>query len=628
MAGSSTSLKIFLTSRLYTEIETALFYKTGLNKNHVHLPGENDAERVSIEGEIELVIERRIADFRERRIMEGIDDCAHETLQDHLNRTKNRTYLWVSAVVDTLDDEAGAPESDLDTIISTLPENVDTAYESILIQTPKNKQATLKAIFPIMLAAFRPPSTQEMNVALAVTKEGMQVDMNSLLPRKAFRKWIRNLCGFFITVTEHETTDDGEVQEQLFFVHESAREFLLLKYSGQEGQGWRGSFEPAESHTLLARICIDFLRLVCNETCQELTEYESYAVESWFEHFQRATWNDDLRRQAATFMLNGDGTAQTYQSWIKKFRLARWREGGHRNEWLPWNFINKIDSESPAPFFLACHFGWVWLLEKIIPFRHFDWYHVNAQRNTGLAVASSSGQVGVVKFLLPRVSSDIVDIEDYLAIPLKQAAVRGHIEIVQILLDAGANADYVAGSQEFTALQSAASADHFYIVQKLIAAGADVNAAPSMYGGRTVLQAAAEGGHVGIIEKLIAAGADVNAAPAKGYGSTALQFAVKRDVRIVAKLLTCSANVDAPSSPEYSMALERAIQFLRIEAAEMLLAASADVNLHLEALFRDDELSRGWQRADDCVEDNLLDRFVMKLREAGAKEEYLPLKYR
>ena len=792
LAGSTNSLKMFLTSRPYTVIGTALFYKTGLNKNQVHLTGEDEAERTLIEEEIKIVIKSRVADFQERRTAEGINDFVHETIRSHLNSMKNRTYLWISAVFNILDAEVGAPETELNTVIKTLPENVDTAYESILIQTPKDKQADLKAVLHIMLAAFYPLSIEEMNIALAVSKESLHLDMGSLLPKEAFRKWIRNLCGFFITVVKRKAIGEGKLREEFFFVHESAREFLLLKQDDQEAGGWRGSFKSDESHTLLARICIEFLRSAYNESDKRIHTFEHYATHSWYRHCQRGTWSENLRQRVSSFMLDHGEITTSYQRWQRKFDCYN----------LDWPSLHVVGLDAPTPFFLARLLGWVWLLEEIASSGNFDWYQKTNENNTGLVVASAKGRVHVVDFLIAHVRADISGIEDCLALPLENAVEWGRTRIVQMLLDAGANVNYVNRGQYYTAIQAAVSAGHSHIVEmlitagadvdavstsstqtalqkavaeghldiinillaagadvnapsnseydrvalkiaveaknivverllaagadinmigtfknkktalqiaakrgytdivkkllaynadananagtltalqlaakhghdqvvlqllahgadvnaaaltkdgltalqaaaldgheniveRLLASGADVNAAPAVKFGVTALQAAALGGHENIVERLLASGADVNAAPARQYGFTALQAAVQSGrIGVVAKLLASGANIDAPSSPKQLMALERAIHSCNIEIAEMLVAAGADVNLSLNALYsKESELSEGWEHAWSTAmgKEDMLYRLVMKLRKAGAKEEHLPLKYR
>ena len=60
---------------------------------------------------------------------------------------------------------------------------------------------------------------------------------------------------------------------------------------------------------------------------------------------------------------------------------------------------------------------------------------------------------------------------------LMAAAMEGHIEIVKLLIQAGANVHYTSRSHHCTALHVAAMSDHVEIIKLLIEAEADVNAA-------------------------------------------------------------------------------------------------------------------------------------------------------
>ncbi|KAJ6492480.1 ankyrin repeat-containing domain protein [Mycena vitilis] len=79
---------------------------------------------------------------------------------------------------------------------------------------------------------------------------------------------------------------------------------------------------------------------------------------------------------------------------------------------------------------------------------------------------------------------------------LQGAANRGHVGVVRLLLERGADVS-AAGGEDGSALQCAASAygDHTEIVRLLLAHGADVNATGGKYG--SALQAAAVRGASG-----------------------------------------------------------------------------------------------------------------------------------
>lgn len=133
IAARSTSIKsLFITSRPYTSIETALFHKTGLDKNEIRLSSEARAEQIIIEKEVGFFITCKVQEFQTLRESKDIYYDAYEKLPSHLDGIKNRTYIWVSAVFNELERDVYAPEYVLMKTIKDLPGKVDKAYENIL----------------------------------------------------------------------------------------------------------------------------------------------------------------------------------------------------------------------------------------------------------------------------------------------------------------------------------------------------------------------------------------------------------------------------------------------------------------------------------------------------------------
>ena len=120
--------------------------------------------------------------------------------------------------------------------------------------------------------------------------------------------------------------------------------------------------------------------------------------------------------------------------------------------------------------------------------------------------AASKGDLAGVQAELDK-GVDVDTKDDNGLTPLQWAALEGHKEIVELLIDTGANVN--AWSKYGTPLHYAASGGYKEIVELLIAKGADVNVKDVR--GETALQKAASGGHKGIAELLIANGAKVNA---------------------------------------------------------------------------------------------------------------------
>lgn len=190
IATSSTSIKILITSRPYISIETALFHKTGLDKNEIRLSGEAETEQRAIEEEVGFFITFRVQEFRKLRESNDIFDNAHEKLQFHLDGVKNRTYLWVSAVFNELERDVYASENILMETINALPENVHKAYENILQKS--SKKPILLRVLHLMLAAIRPLSVMEMNVVLSVQDTSTGPKYSGLHPVNSFCKWLRD----------------------------------------------------------------------------------------------------------------------------------------------------------------------------------------------------------------------------------------------------------------------------------------------------------------------------------------------------------------------------------------------------------------------------------------------------
>ncbi|CAL1146636.1 unnamed protein product [Cladocopium goreaui] len=165
--------------------------------------------------------------------------------------------------------------------------------------------------------------------------------------------------------------------------------------------------------------------------------------------------------------------------------------------------------------------------------------------------------------------------------PLHFAAQEGHPEVVEALLAAGASVeakdDDGRGPQRRDGdepLAMAAAEGHLEVVEALLAAGASVEARGSV--GRTPLHDAAKRGHTAAVEQLLAAGAAVDAA--NNEGRTPLHYAAfNGHAAVVEQLLAAGAAVDAANN-EGRTALHWAAIDGDAAVVERLLAAGAAVD--------------------------------------------------
>lgn len=126
-----------------------------------------------------------------------------------------------------------------------------------------------------------------------------------------------------------------------------------------------------------------------------------------------------------------------------------------------------------------------------------------------LLAAAQTGAVEQLKALSAGAPLDWVAKSGPGRTALSEAALRGHLSCVQVLLEAGATVDWVDQAMGFTPLAWAASEGHLACVQALLAAGASVDH-PSKAGLRPLMVAAGNG-HLEVVRVLLEAGASVAA---------------------------------------------------------------------------------------------------------------------
>ena len=167
---------------------------------------------------------------------------------------------------------------------------------------------------------------------------------------------------------------------------------------------------------------------------------------------------------------------------------------------------------------------------------------VKATADERLWNACIGGRLNEVRTLLDLDGIDI-NCYDYCGnTPLNAASQKGHVDIVKVLLKAGANVNQANTTDGTSPLFIASQHGHVAIVKVLIKAGGNVNQARTMDGG-SPLYIASEKGNIDLVKVLIEAGVDVNHAANNEY--TALgrscQFG---HLEIVRLLLQQQPNID------------------------------------------------------------------------------------
>ncbi|KAM0265401.1 hypothetical protein ACHAQJ_000243 [Trichoderma viride] len=186
------------------------------------------------------------------------------------------------------------------------------------------------------------------------------------------------------------------------------------------------------------------------------------------------------------------------------------------------------------------------------------------------------GHTPMAKLLLQNGAAVNVNLQaGQFANALQMASSEGRIEMVQLLLDHGAEVN-AQGGYHGTALNavcdSFSGTDPIHVVRLLLEHGADVNAEGDEFG--TALQAACVR-NPGIVQLLLEHGADVNAR--SGIFGTALQAACVFNPGIVQLLLDRGADINAKGG-EFGTALQAASCYCSRDLVQLLLDRGADIN--------------------------------------------------
>ena len=147
--------------------------------------------------------------------------------------------------------------------------------------------------------------------------------------------------------------------------------------------------------------------------------------------------------------------------------------------------------------------------------------------------ACRGGELAKVEKLLRNSDVDVnEEVGEYEVTALHFAAENGHVDVVIVLLDNGADVNIV-DAYNATALHYTAENGHVDVAKTLIQNGADVNAAD--FEKLTALHHTAEYAHIDVAKVLIQNGAELNAV--NGNKRTALHFAALHGHADVAKVL-------------------------------------------------------------------------------------------
>lgn len=302
-SGKKSTLKFLITSRPYRTIES------DFDPSTIRLAGEEESE--SIRREIDLVIKDKVPTIASKLRVKN-QAWFQPYLEQKLTSIPHRTYLWLHLILEVItlrQDQlrAGVTKKNLEAVIDSLPETVEDAYTDILEKSPDKDGA--KKLLHIVVAAQRPLTLEEMNIAMNVKDGSRSYDDLDLEPDENFSTTIRDYCGLFVSI----------VDSKIYLIHQTAKEFLVKKSDAAKSSTdvqsqprvWKHSFEPGESHFVLANICISYLLFSVFEEAPLIVHKDEkyskskeiarlYYEEHKFLHYSSRYWTFHFRDAASS----------------------------------------------------------------------------------------------------------------------------------------------------------------------------------------------------------------------------------------------------------------------------------------------------------------------------------------
>ncbi|PNP43620.1 hypothetical protein TGAMA5MH_04592 [Trichoderma gamsii] len=522
----SVNLKFLITSRPYDKIRRDLVPFNLDDVPVIHLKGDGDEETDKIAEEIDLFIKDRVSRVRKKF---DLTEKEEELLLQGLRAVPNQTYLWVYLTLEWIETEICNKISELEIriAISILPRTVDEAYDKILSKS--TDVAETKKLLHIVVAAQRPLSLAEMDLAL--TLQPRHKSYKDLYPRPSdrFKKYIRDLCGLFINIRD----------EKIYLLHQTAKEFLVPRGCEDSQEDivlqrtnrshadhrtqlqWKYSLMPSHSHRILFRVCIWHLLFIEHEVRPRTEQgardvhireavFLEYSAKYWATHFHASDIDKNKFREQLQQICNSN--SELHRTWFRIY----WADM-HPGVKFPYNFTTLM---------VASYLGIKAIVRLQLQLLDVQLDVVdNVFGRSALSWASEHGFEGIVKLLIkgPEVNlrnifysgfspsffkGATVDTQDKAKrTPLSYASLNGHLSVVRLLVKAGARAD-LKDEIKATPIAYAVCIGRQDIANELTQ-GAEI---PSIDETRDrLLLSAAKNGNRSIVKRMLDSGADIEA---------------------------------------------------------------------------------------------------------------------
>lgn len=524
-------VKFLITGRPLDDIEDKILGATGHRISINECQGGRD-------GDLQIYIQQRLSKIFKRR---PFPEHTRKRFQESMYQKSEQTFLWVSIVLDNLEQTTFLSPNDLEDFLHGFPPGLEKTYERFISHIPDEKLEGASLLLKLTLGSSVSLHLDEINVACAIRSEHhalKQVEADSQPSQTGMEAALSSTLGQLVKVSNSAVS----------LAHQSVKEFILQRATLNDRLPQAiGSITQEDCTLAIATACINMLALddfgedlfaqvvgssarpsfdssiryqgssgTCSvrssidqpssaldegvgglrnlfkdptardqDTCQDLAAqypFYRYAALHWAEHFAHCeAVSPKTLRDSVQILL--DTATTKCNNWLR-FYAAEWNQ----------TFLTNLNSLPLAAFFN----------HRNAVKSYLDNNELITQNdlNKALFWAAHEGHHHIVGELLAAGAEPNIQEPFTKQTPLTAASRNGHLYCVQVLLrdartDINTKARYGA-----TALSRACGAGYVEIVEALLnRQDCNVNAAD--WDNHTALMWAVKGGEIGSVELLI-----------------------------------------------------------------------------------------------------------------------------
>ncbi len=307
--------------------------------------------------------------------------------------------------------------------LNELPKSLDETYDRILLGIAEERQEYPQRLFQCLAESIRPLHVEELAEILAIRFDPGELPNYSVdwRPPNADDE-VLSVCSSLISIV------DGDTSRIVQFSHFSVKEYLTSKRLANAGKHLsQYHIDPHSAHTTLAQASLSVLLTLDEDVDKERMKnfpLAIYAARYWVDHAQFD--NVSSRINIAMEQLF-DLAKPQFSTWVWIYDID--------HKFREIMFEARPTPPPPAvPLYYATLCGFRDLVEHLII--TYPW-HINAVGGlhaTPLHASIVKGHVDIMALLLEH-GADVAALDGQYFTPLRKASDRGHLDMISLLLD-------------------------------------------------------------------------------------------------------------------------------------------------------------------------------------------------